>query len=136
MDLMRSWAVAVIVYLAGSVLSALSAVVAGTPDLLKGSGRAAVWAAGSALLIYLLMGMFGSLAHPAPQRNDAGRHILAALGVPAVTIAGGAVWGIVHGLAPAGTAASAFAAAAGALIGWALISRLRARGARAGAGIY
>jgi hypothetical protein len=136
-DLLRSWGVAVAVYVVGSVLSALAAVLARDPDLLKGAGRSATWAAGSALLIYLLMAAFAALVHPAQRRHDPVRHAIATLGIPAVAIVAGVGFGAAQGVTPAGNAASAVAAVAGALTGWGLVVRLRARRTvRASAGGY
>ena len=134
MDLLKSWAVAVAVYVVGSLLSAGTAIQVGD-DLLNGTIPSVTWAAGSSLLVYLLMAMIAALVHPAPRRDDPVRHAVAALGIPAVTVVGGVVFGVVQGFAASGNATSAITAVAGALVGWALVTRLRAR-QRTRAGAY
>jgi membrane associated rhomboid family serine protease len=128
MDLVKSWAVAILVFVLGSALTVSVADAAKTTrEELTSIGGAIFWNAGSALLIYFFMAALAAIVHSKPQRDDATRHILAVLGIPAVLVVLTLVFGLVNGTPPAGVVANVVGTVAGAFSGFALERWWRSR---------
>ncbi|WP_433327524.1 hypothetical protein [Spirillospora sp. CA-294931] len=128
MDLAKAWLIALAIYLAGSITTAMVAVASGMDvDDFTGTGAEVVWSAIPALLIYLLMTLLVAITHGEPHRDVPARHVLAVLLPPALLIVAGIAYSLVQGSSVAGIAAGALAGLAGSAAGWWLSGRLRSR---------
>ncbi|MFC9972682.1 hypothetical protein ACFVH6_17515 [Spirillospora sp. NPDC127200] len=130
MDLIRSWATAVVVYLIAGVVTAATAVNTGAIAQEVSGNGALLWNAVPAAATFLLMTVLGRLLHPAPDRHRPVRHAVAALAVPVLLMVGGLVSGIVQGDA-AEAAVSLAGALPGTAAGWGLGALARLRGTSA-----
>ena len=129
MDLAKSWATAVAVYLTGTIVTAFTAVSSGsTPEELNSTGGAIIWNAVPSVTIYLIMAALSAVVHSSPRRERPARHAVAVLLVPALLVIAGLVFGLFQGSPPLGLIAGAVGATAGTVAGWWAGDRLRGRG--------
>jgi membrane associated rhomboid family serine protease len=130
MDLVKSWAVAILVFVLGSALMVSVADAAKiTQEELASTGGTIIWNIGSTLPIYFFMAALAAIAHGKPQRDDAKRHALAVLMIPALLIVLTLVFELVNGTPPAGIGANLVGTVAGAFAGFALERWWRGRAA-------
>lgn len=128
MDLVKSWATAIVVYLVGSAFTVYIATAAQLSRADLGSTSGSItWNALPSLFIYLFMTLLGGLVHSSPGRDNAQRHALAVLLVPAVMVLITVPTGLAQGTAPVAVIAAAIAAAVGAFGGWAVVRWWRRR---------
>ncbi|MGP4023820.1 hypothetical protein [Actinomadura sp. 3N407] len=133
MDLVKAWTAAILVLGVGSIVTAglaVSAVV--SEDDLESATGTLLWTALPTFVVFALTALVSSILHPAPQRENAGRHALAVLLVPGLATLLGIVVGVVQGSPAQTTAASSVAGLLGAIPTWWLLARRRARRPSAG----
>jgi len=130
MDLVKAWSVAVVVFLLGSVGTAMIAI--GGPDLAElVSVRGQLLYSGvPTLVVFVLMAAGSAAFHTGPRGADRRRHALAVLGVPVVTLLGGILVTLANGVLAIGLTVSVLAQIIGTVLGWQLVDRLRARAGR------
>lgn len=128
MDLVKAWTAAILVFVVGGIATAgiaVSAVV--SEDDLESVPGTLLWTALPTFLVFALMALVGSVLHPFPQRDSAGRHALAVLLIPGLATLLGIVLGVVQSSSAQTTVAGAVAGLLGALPTWWLLTRRRAR---------
>lgn len=131
MDLLRSWGVAVLVWLLGGVISVAVIVNTAPLSMLASLGGRVLVFYLPTFIVTVLMAALAALVHPSPARQRPARHAVAVLTVPAVSLLVGIVGGIgnpsaSYSLAEA-VAANTVAIVLGAVVGWQLVARLRGR---------
>lgn len=125
MDLLKAWAVAVGVWLAGSLLTVVLFVNYGSLEQTQAfSGRLLAFYLPQ-LAVAVLMAVLAALVHPLPARERRGRHAAAALTVPAVAIVVGLLNSLI-GHAPFESFVAALVTmTVGGVIGWQLADLVR-----------
>jgi hypothetical protein len=133
MDLVRPWVAGIAAVLATDLVITYVAVNVTTVERVASTAGTIVWNVVSGFLVYLVTVLFAALFHRAPHRDDPRRHALAALTVPAALVLYSAAYALITDVIT-GTVVSVVAGAAGASLGWAIISWRRGRRARSRAG--
>lgn len=130
MDLLRSWAVGLVVWIVASLLSTTLVANVATLDIFNSlGGRIPVDYLPSCITLACVAAA-AALLHAAPARSRVARHSAAALGVPALSVTASVVLIGVNGPPVSGTAAEALvgtilAGLVGGFTGWQLADRLR-----------
>lgn len=125
MDLVKAWAVAVGVWLAGSLLMVVAFVNFGSLEQTQTfSGRLLAFYLPE-LAVAILMAALAALVHPAPARQRRGRHAVAVLTVPAVAVAVGVLNTVFGGAPTESFVASLVTTSTGGVAGWQLADLLR-----------
>jgi hypothetical protein len=128
MDLVRSWVAAIVFYVLGSVLTVQVATAARVSQQeLASMGGTIVWNLFPSLLIFFVMVALSALLHPAPQREEPRRHLIAVLGVPAVVTVFNLVVGFATGSAVIGVIAGIVGSALGVFPAWVLMRKYNQR---------
>lgn len=125
MDLVKSWVAAVVMFLVGNILVGWITV-AGTSaaTIAPGSTAHYMWSLVPTFVLYLLTAALGALFHRGGA--SAGRHVAAALGVPAVALVVSTVGYVAAGGFTAIDAITSIVVAIlGAVAGWQVVDRLR-----------
>lgn len=127
MDLLKSWAVAVGVWLLGSLLTVIVFVNAGSLAQVQSFGGRVTALYIPQLVVALLMACTAAVVHPAPARERAERHAAAVFAVPAVVLVVNVVSNAVRGSALEVYAAALVTLVVGSFVGWWLAGLLRPR---------
>lgn len=125
MDLVRSWAVGIGVWLVGSIIAVALFIGTGSFAQIQSFGGRVVAFYLPELIVAVLTAGAAALVHPAPARERGARHAAAVFAVPAVVLLGSLVNSAIQGVGFEVYLAALVTVPVGSVIGWRIADAVR-----------